>query len=58
MFLYFELTMKALKLNQDFLHLRKTCSPEALGIVPGAIFMICLIICLVGYAKWHPNKVS
>lgn len=30
--------------------------PEALGIVPGAIFMICLIVCLVGYAKWHPNK--
>ena len=30
--------------------------PEALGIVPGAIFMICLILCLVGYATSHPTK--
>lgn len=30
--------------------------PEALGIVPGAIFMICLIVCLVGYAATHPSK--
>lgn len=33
-------------------------SPEALGIVPGAIFLICLIFCLVGYATSHPTKVS
>lgn len=31
--------------------------PEALGIVPGAIFLICLILCLVGYATSHPTKV-
>jgi len=30
--------------------------PEALGIVPGAIFLICLILCLVGYATSHPTK--
>uniref|UniRef100_A0A7S2EE03 UDP-N-acetylglucosamine--dolichyl-phosphate N-acetylglucosaminephosphotransferase n=1 Tax=Ditylum brightwellii TaxID=49249 RepID=A0A7S2EE03_9STRA len=30
--------------------------PEALGIVPGAIFLICLIFCLVGYATSHPKK--
>ena len=30
--------------------------PEALGIVPGAIFLICLILCLVGYATSHPAK--
>lgn len=30
--------------------------PEALGIVPGAVFLICIIFCLVGYAKWHPMK--
>jgi len=29
---------------------------EALGIVPGAIFLICLIICLVGYATSNPSK--
>ena len=33
-------------------------SPEALGIVPGAIFLICLIFCLVGFATNHPSKVS
>ena len=32
------------------------CSPEALGIVPGAIFLICLIFCLVGYATSNPSK--
>ena len=32
--------------------------PEALGIVPGAIFLICLTFCLVGYASSHPTKVS
>lgn len=32
------------------------CSPEALGIVPGAIFLICLIFCLVGFASNHPSK--
>lgn len=32
--------------------------PEALGIVPGAIFLICLTFCLVGYATSHPTKVS
>lgn len=32
-------------------------SPEALGIVPGTIFLICLTICLVGYAASHPSKV-
>ena len=30
--------------------------PEALGIVPGAIFLICLMFCLVGYATNHPSK--
>jgi UDP-N-acetylglucosamine--dolichyl-phosphate N-acetylglucosaminephosphotransferase len=33
-----------------------TCSPEALGIVPGAVFLVCLIFCLVGYAASHPSK--
>ena len=32
-------------------------SPEALGIVPGAIFLICLMFCLVGFATNHPQKV-
>lgn len=32
--------------------------PEALGIVPGAIFLICLTFCLVGFATSHPRKVS
>lgn len=36
----------------------KHCSPEALGIVPGAIFLICLMVCLVGFATKHPHKVS
>ncbi|KAL3768099.1 hypothetical protein ACHAW5_009156 [Stephanodiscus triporus] len=30
--------------------------PEALGIVPGAIFLICLMFCLVGFATNHPRK--
>ncbi|EED94061.1 udp-n-acetylglucosamin-dolichyl-phosphate : n-acetylglucosamin-phosphate transferase, partial [Thalassiosira pseudonana CCMP1335] len=30
--------------------------PEALGIVPGAIFLICLIFCLIGFATNHPSK--
>ncbi|GKY95599.1 hypothetical protein MPSEU_000521200 [Mayamaea pseudoterrestris] len=30
--------------------------PEALGIVPGAVFLVCLIFCLVGYAASHPSK--
>mmetsp|Transcript_7114 Transcript_7114/g.15545 ORF Transcript_7114/g.15545 Transcript_7114/m.15545 type:complete len:464 (-) Transcript_7114:42-1433(-) len=30
--------------------------PEALGIVPGATFLVCLILCLVGYATSHPTK--
>ena len=30
--------------------------PEALGIVPGSIFLICLILCLVGSATWDPAK--
>lgn len=30
--------------------------PEALGIVPGAVFLVCLIFCLVGYAAYHPHK--
>jgi len=30
--------------------------PEALGIVPGAVFLICLILCLVGYATSYPSK--
>mmetsp|Transcript_9141 Transcript_9141/g.12972 ORF Transcript_9141/g.12972 Transcript_9141/m.12972 type:complete len:497 (-) Transcript_9141:501-1991(-) len=30
--------------------------PEALGIVPGTIFLVCLIFCLVGYATSHPAK--
>lgn len=31
-------------------------SPEALGIVPGAVFLVCLIFCLVGYAHTNPSK--
>ena len=30
--------------------------PEALGIVPGGIFLICITFCLVGYATSHPAK--
>lgn len=30
-------------------------SPEALGIVPGSIFLVCLIFCLVGYAANMEN---
>jgi len=30
--------------------------PEALGIVSGAVFIVCLIFCLVGYATSHPSK--
>eukprot|EP00978_Attheya_sp_CCMP212_P047911 scaffold447983_cov67-Attheya_sp.AAC.1 len=30
--------------------------PEALGIVPGAVFLICLTFCLVGYATTNPSK--
>uniref|UniRef100_A0A7S1Y9I8 UDP-N-acetylglucosamine--dolichyl-phosphate N-acetylglucosaminephosphotransferase n=1 Tax=Grammatophora oceanica TaxID=210454 RepID=A0A7S1Y9I8_9STRA len=30
--------------------------PEALGIVPGAIFLVCLIFCLVGYDFSLPSK--
>lgn len=30
--------------------------PEALGIAPGTIFLVCLIFCLVGYATSHPSK--
>jgi len=30
--------------------------PEALGIVPGAVFLVCLIFCIVGYATSHPSK--
>jgi len=30
--------------------------PEALGIVPGAVFLVCLIFCLVGYATSNPDK--
>jgi hypothetical protein len=32
--------------------------PEALGIAPGAVFLVCLIICLVGFATSHPTKVQ
>jgi UDP-N-acetylglucosamine--dolichyl-phosphate N-acetylglucosaminephosphotransferase len=31
-------------------------SPEALGIAPGTIFLVCLIVCLVGFATQHPVK--
>lgn len=31
-------------------------SPEALGIVPGAVFLVCLIFCLVGFAVSHPTR--
>mmetsp|Transcript_12018 Transcript_12018/g.23073 ORF Transcript_12018/g.23073 Transcript_12018/m.23073 type:complete len:454 (-) Transcript_12018:133-1494(-) len=30
--------------------------PEALGIVSGAVFLVCLIFCLVGYAHSNPSK--
>lgn len=30
--------------------------PEALGIVPGSVFLVCLIFCLVGYATSNPSK--
>ena len=32
--------------------------PEALGIVSGAVFLVCLVFCLVGYANSNPGKVS
>lgn len=35
---------------------RYRCSPEALGIASGTIFLVCLIFCLVGYANSHPTK--
>lgn len=31
-------------------------SPEALGIAAGTIFLVCLILCVVGYAHHHPAK--
>jgi UDP-N-acetylglucosamine--dolichyl-phosphate N-acetylglucosaminephosphotransferase len=31
-------------------------SPEALGIVPGAVFLVCLIFCLVWFAATHPTR--
>jgi UDP-N-acetylglucosamine--dolichyl-phosphate N-acetylglucosaminephosphotransferase len=43
-----------LSLNRN--DIRISHRAEALGIVPGAIFLICLIICLVGYATSHPTK--
>lgn len=30
--------------------------PEALGIAPGTIFLVCLILCVVGYSHHHPAK--
>lgn len=30
--------------------------PEALGIAPGTIFLVCLVMGLVGYATSHPTK--
>ncbi|CAB9527765.1 dolichyl-phosphate N-acetylglucosaminephosphotransferase [Seminavis robusta] len=30
--------------------------PEALGIAPGTIFLVCLISCVVGYSHHHPAK--
>eukprot|EP00980_Cylindrotheca_fusiformis_P002251 scaffold517_cov119-Cylindrotheca_fusiformis.AAC.34 len=30
--------------------------PEALGIAPGTVFLVCLIFCIVGYATSHPSK--
>ncbi|EJK47933.1 hypothetical protein THAOC_33316 [Thalassiosira oceanica] len=30
--------------------------PEALGIVPGTVFLVCLIFCLVGFATSYPKK--
>lgn len=30
--------------------------PEALGIAPGTIFLVCLMFCVVGYAANHPTK--
>jgi UDP-N-acetylglucosamine--dolichyl-phosphate N-acetylglucosaminephosphotransferase len=35
---------------------RCRCSPEALGIASGTVFLVCLIFCLVGYANSHPTK--
>jgi hypothetical protein len=32
--------------------------PEALGIVAGTVFVVCLIFCLVGYATSNPGKVG
>ena len=32
--------------------------PEALGIVPGTVFLTCLICCLMLYATTNPSKVS
>lgn len=39
-----------------FLLLLLSDSPEALGIVAGAVFLVCLIFCLVGYAHTNPSK--
>ena len=30
--------------------------PEALGIVPGGVFLVCLILCLVGYATINDQE--
>jgi UDP-N-acetylglucosamine--dolichyl-phosphate N-acetylglucosaminephosphotransferase len=30
--------------------------PEALGIVPGAVFLVCLLFCLVGFAATYPSR--
>lgn len=35
---------------------RAVDSPEALGIVPGTMFLVCQICCIVGYASLHPEK--
>jgi UDP-N-acetylglucosamine--dolichyl-phosphate N-acetylglucosaminephosphotransferase len=34
----------------------ETPVPEALGIAPGTIFLVCLILCLVGYANSHGSQ--
>lgn len=39
--------------NHTYLH---CFSPEALGIAPGTVFLICLILCVVAYAHHHPAK--
>jgi UDP-N-acetylglucosamine--dolichyl-phosphate N-acetylglucosaminephosphotransferase len=41
--------------NSDIHFVTGKTSPEALGIVPGAVFLVCLILCLVGFNYRGPD---